>query len=143
MAILSLDLDRFKSINDTLGHAVGDELLQQIAVRLNANPYKEKFHVARMGGDELMLLCPIVETKDEVIEIAQNILESLKDPFYVQGSELLLTASIGIDFYPSNDANVTELLKRVDVALYKAKEFGRNMYQIYDSSMNRKITSRS
>ncbi|MEK5185311.1 EAL domain-containing protein [Solibacillus sp. FSL W7-1324] len=136
MAILSLDLDRFKSINDTLGHAVGDELLQQIAVRLNANPYKEKFHVARMGGDELMLLCPIVETKDEVIEIAQNILESLKDPFYVQGSELLLTASIGIDFYPSNDANVTELLKRVDVALYKAKEFGRNMYQIYDSSMN-------
>lgn len=136
MAILSLDLDRFKSINDTLGHAVGDELLQQIAVRLNTNPFKDKFHVARMGGDELMLLCPTVETNDEVIEIAQNILESLKNPFYVQGSELLLTASIGIDFYPSNDANVTELMKRVDVALYKAKEFGRNMYQIYDSSMN-------
>ncbi|MCM3721137.1 EAL domain-containing protein [Solibacillus isronensis] len=136
MAILSLDLDRFKSINDTLGHAVGDELLQQIAVRLNTNPYKDKYHVARMGGDELMLLCPNFETRDEVIEIAQNILESLKYPFYVQGSELLLTASIGIDFYPSNDANVTELMKRVDVALYKAKEFGRNMYQIYDSSMN-------
>lgn len=136
MAILSLDLDRFKSINDTLGHAVGDGLLQQIAVRLNTNPYKDKFHVARMGGDELMLLCPNFETRDEVIEIAQNILESLKNPFYVQGSELLLTASIGIDFYPSNDANVTELMKRVDVALYKAKEFGRNMYQIYDSSMN-------
>jgi len=136
MAILSLDLDRFKSINDTLGHAVGDELLQQIAVRLNTNAFKDKFHVARMGGDELMLLCPTVETNDEVIEIAQNILESLKNPFYVQGSELLLTASIGIDFYPSNDANVTELMKRVDVALYKAKEFGRNMYQIYDSSMN-------
>ncbi|MFS0877456.1 EAL domain-containing protein [Solibacillus isronensis] len=136
MAILSLDLDRFKSINDTLGHAVGDGLLQQIAVRLNTNPYKDKFHVARMGGDELMLLCPNFETRDEVIEIAQNILESLKNPFYVQGSELLLTASIGIDFYLSNDANVTELMKRVDVALYKAKEFGRNMYQIYDSSMN-------
>lgn len=136
MAILSLDLDRFKSINDTLGHAVGDGLLQQIAVRLNTNPYKDKYHVARMGGDELMLLCPNFETRDEVIEIAQNILESLKYPFYVQGSELLLTASIGIDFYPSNDANVTELMKRVDVALYKAKEFGRNMYQIYDSSMN-------
>ena len=136
MAILSLDLDRFKSINDTLGHAVGDGLLQQIAVRLNTNHYKDKFHVARMGGDELMLLCPNFETRDEVIEIAQNILESLKNPFYVQGSELLLTASIGIDFYPSNDANVTELMKRVDVALYKAKEFGRNMYQIYDSSMN-------
>lgn len=136
MAILSIDLDRFKSINDTLGHAVGDGLLQQIAVRLNTNHFKEKFHVARMGGDELMLLCPNFETRDEVIEIAQNILESLKNPFYVQGSELLLTASIGIDFYPSNDANVTELMKRVDVALYKAKEFGRNMYQIYDSSMN-------
>ncbi|MER2112163.1 MAG: EAL domain-containing protein [Solibacillus isronensis] len=136
MAILSLDLDRFKSINDTLGHAVGDGLLQQIAVRLNTNLYKDKFHVARMGGDELMLLCPNFETRDEVIEIAQNILESLKNPFYVQGSELLLTASIGIDFYPSNDANVNELMKRVDVALYKAKEFGRNMYQIYDSSMN-------
>ncbi|MGE7981545.1 EAL domain-containing protein [Solibacillus sp. NPDC093137] len=136
MAILSLDLDRFKSINDTLGHAVGDGLLQQIAVRLNTNPYKDKYHVARMGGDELMLLCPNFETRDEVIEIAQNILESLKYPFYVQESELLLTASIGIDFYPSNDANVTELMKRVGVALYKAKEFGRNMYQIYDSSMN-------
>ncbi|MEK4386238.1 EAL domain-containing protein [Solibacillus sp. FSL W7-1464] len=135
MAILSLDLDRFKSVNDTLGHAVGDGLLQQIASRLQNNVYKEKFHVARMGGDELMLLCTNFETRDEVIEIARNILNSLENPFYVQGSELLLTASIGIDFYPSSDTNATELLKRVDVALYKAKEFGRNMYQIYDSSM--------
>lgn len=137
LAILSLDLDRFKSINDTLGHFVGDELLQQIAGRLQNNIYKDKIHVARMGGDEFMILCPMLETKDEVTEIAKYILDSLEHPFYIQGSELLITASIGIVFYPSSGADVMKLMKRVDVALYKAKELGRNMYQIYDSSMNR------
>lgn len=137
LAILYIDLDRFKSINDTLGHFVGDELLQQIARRLQKNLNKDTNLIARMGGDEFMVLCPILETKYEVTEIARNILESLENPFYVQGYELLLTASIGIVLYPSSGANVTELMKRVDVALYKAKELGRNMYQFYDRSMNR------
>jgi len=137
LAILSLDLDRFKSINDTLGHFVGDELLQQIASRLKNNIYKNKIHVARMGGDEFMILCPMMESKDEATAIARNILEILRNPFYVQGFELLITGSIGIVLYPSSNTNVTKLLKRVDIALYKSKELGRNMYQIYDSSMNR------
>ena len=137
LAILSLDLDRFKSINDTLGHFVGDELLQQIASRLKNNIYKNKIHVARMGGDEFMILCPMMESKDEATAIAQIILEILRNPFYVQGFELLITGSIGIVLYPSSNTNVTKLLKRVDIALYKSKELGRNMYQIYDSSMNR------
>ena len=137
LAILSLDLDRFKSINDTLGHFVGDELLQQIGNRLQNNIYKDKIHIARMGGDEFMILCPILDKRDEVTEIARNILNSLENPFYVHGFELLVTASIGIVFYPSCGDHVTRLMKRVDIALYKAKDLGRNMYQIYDPSMNR------
>lgn len=136
-AILSLDLDRFKAINDTLGHFVGDELLQQIAYRLQNNVYKNKYYVARMGGDEFMILCPSFEREEEVIEIAEHILESLAQPLYIQQSELFITASIGIVFYPSSGSNVTKLLKRVDIALYKAKELGRNMYQIYELSMNK------
>lgn len=137
LAILYIDLDRFKSINDTLGHFIGDELLQQITKRLQKNVNKDRHFIARMGGDEFMILCPILETIDEVKEISRNILESLEYPFYVQGSELLITASIGVVTYPTSGVNVTQLMKRVDVALYKAKELGRNMYQIYDSSMNR------
>lgn len=136
LAVLSLDLDRFKSINDSLGHFAGDELLQQIARRLQYNIYNDKIHVARMGGDEFMILCQNVETKDEAIKIAQNILENLKTPFYIQGFELLVTASIGIVVYPPSDTNITQLMKNVDIALYKAKELGRNMYQVYDRSMN-------
>lgn len=137
LAILSLDLDRFKSINDTLGHFVGDELLQQISKRLQNSLYKEKIHIARMGGDEFMILCPNVETREEVVEIAQNILDILEKPFYVQGFELMITASIGIVLFPSSDLNVTELMKRVDIALYNSKELGRNRYQFYDATMNR------
>lgn len=137
IAILSLDLDRFKSINDTLGHFVGDELLQQIANRLQKNIYKDKIHIARMGGDEFMILYAAWQTKDEVTLIAETILKSLENPFYVQGFELLITASIGIVFNTLKDANVTTLMKRVDIALYKSKELGRNMYNIYEKSMNR------
>lgn len=138
LAILSLDLDRFKSVNDTLGHYVGDELLQQFAKRLQNNDYKDKIHVARMGGDEFMILCQNVSTTNEAVEIAQNILDSLNSPFYVEGFELLITASIGIVFNSSGDTDVTKLMKNVDVALYKSKELGRNMYLIYDSSMDQR-----
>lgn len=137
LAVLYIDLDRFKSINDTLGHFVGDQLLQEIAVRLQKNINNEKHFVARMGGDEFMILCPILKAKDEAIEIAEKILDSLENPFYIQGYELLITASIGIVLYPSSGSNVTELMKKVDIALYKAKELGRNMYQVYDISMSR------
>lgn len=138
LAIIYIDLDRFKSINDTLGHYVGDQLLQQISIRLQKNINQQKHLVARMGGDEFMILCPILKIKDEVTDIAQKILDSLENPFYVQGYELLITASMGIVLYPSSGADVTELMKKVDIALYKAKELGRNMYQVYDTSMSRK-----
>lgn len=137
-AVLSIDLDRFKSINDTLGHFVGDELLQQIAARLQQNIINnDRAYVARMGGDEFMILCPNFEREEDVTSIAQNLLECLEEPFYIHGSELLITTSIGIVFYPEHGDNITQLMKRVDVALYKSKELGRNMYQIYDSSMHR------
>lgn len=137
LAILSLDLDRFKSINDNLGHFVGDELLQQIARRLSNNTYTNEIDVARMGGDEFMILCSTWESEAEVTAIADTILTCLEKPFYVQGFELLVTASIGIVFSSLKDANVTTLMKQVDIALYKSKELGRNMYHIYEKSMNR------
>ena len=136
IALLSLDLDRFKSINDTLGHPVGDGLLVQIANRLLNNITNETTFVARMGGDELMILCQSFERKQDVIDLAKEVLELLAMPFYVQGSELLITASIGIVFKPVQKSTVTELMKQVDVALYKAKESGKNMYQVYNYTMN-------
>ena len=135
-ALLSLDLDRFKQINDTLGHAVGDGLLQQIAQRLMALSHQKAIHVARMGGDEIMIVCEEFTNDEEVITIAQTILELLEKPFYVQDAELMITASIGMIFYTAKEMTMTDLMKRVDVALYRSKELGRNMYQVYEPSMN-------
>lgn len=136
LALLLLDLDRFKSINDTLGHFIGDELLQHIAKRLEKSIPKNNVHIARMGGDEFMIFCQNIEKEEDVMLIAQSILEHLEEPFYVQGYELLVTGSIGIVIHSSKAADVTKLMKKVDMALYKSKELGRNMYQIYDDSMN-------
>lgn len=138
LAILLIDLDRFKSINDTLGHVIGDQLLKQIAERLLSCLDNEKQYVARMGGDEFMILCNAVISSDEVITIAENILQSFVKPFYIEDFELLISTSIGISFYPSGGNNLVELMKKADIALYKAKELGRNMYQIYDHTMSKK-----
>ena len=138
IALLSLDLDRFKSVNDTLGHFVGDGLLRQFAERLQVLASRHEMDVARMGGDEFMVVCSEVASKEEVIAIADDILNILKEPFYVDGYELIVTASIGIHLHSSDDTNVIEMMKSVDVALYKSKEFGRNMYQVYEHSMESK-----
>ena len=138
LAILLIDLDRFKSINDTLGHQIGDKLLEEMGKRILASIDNEKHFACRMGGDEFMILCSTLVHEDEVKEIAERFLQQLENPFYIEGYELLITASIGICLYPTGGIDTVDLMKNADIALYKAKDLGRNMYQIYDESMNKR-----
>lgn len=135
LAVMYIDLDRFKNINDTLGHFIGDCLLEQIAVRLSGS-IREGTYIARMGGDEFMVLCPGIQSSEETIQFANEYLNRLKEPFFIKGHELYVTASIGISTFPSDGLNVVDLMRRADVALYRAKDLGRNNCQIYSSSMD-------
>ena len=135
LAVLFIDLDRFKYINDSLGHIVGDRLLEQISDRLLESIDTGKQHAARISGDEFMVLCTNMNKQEEAVDIARTILQNLTTPIHIADFELFVTASIGISFYPSAGTTVMDLMKKADIALYKAKE-GRNMYQIYDQSMD-------
>lgn len=137
LAVLFIDLDLFKNINDTLGHFVGDRLLELVPTRLLESINNEQF-AARLGGDEFMVLCPVIDGCDEAIQIAKNILTNLTTPFYIEDHELLVSASIGISLFPKNGANAVDLMKKADIALYRAKEEGRNMYKVYMNSMDEK-----
>ncbi|MFL0505338.1 EAL domain-containing protein [Ureibacillus sp. 179-F W5.1 NHS] len=135
LAVMFIDLDRFKLINDTLGHFIGDELLKEIGKRILNNINQENHFAARMGGDEFTILCTDVESETSVFQLAETFLQDLTKPIYIEGLELLITASMGISFYPSAGIDVVDLMKKADIALYRAKELGRNMYQVYDHSM--------
>jgi diguanylate cyclase (GGDEF)-like protein/PAS domain S-box-containing protein len=135
LAVLFFDLDGFKNINDTLGHSIGDRLLVLLSSRLLGSINREKQFVARMGGDEFMILCPVIDNPEEAIETAKGLLENLTTPFHIDDFELLVSASIGISIYPKDGANVDDLMKNADIAMYRSKEQGRNMYQVYSPSM--------
>jgi diguanylate cyclase (GGDEF)-like protein/PAS domain S-box-containing protein len=135
LAVMFMDLDRFKTINDTLGHAVGDRLLQGIAKRLTSC-LREGDSVARWGGDEFTLLLPQITNVKEADIIAQRILAALKPAFQLEGHQLYITNSIGIALYPNDGEDAETLLKNADAALYRTKEQGRNNYQLYTSTMN-------
>ncbi|WP_053360702.1 bifunctional diguanylate cyclase/phosphodiesterase [Bacillus sp. FJAT-27251] len=134
LAVMYIDLDRFKNVNDTLGHYIGDRLLEQISFRLQTHTGAED-KIARMGGDEFMVLCPSI-SKKEAVSLARKLIQSMNEPFFIQEYELYVTASIGISFYPEHGDNVVELMKHADVAMYKAKDGGRNSFQIYTPSMD-------
>lgn len=138
LAVLFLDLDRFKFINDTLGHYMGDRLLEHISVRLQDSIDKGKQFAARIGGDEFMVLYPDVKEQGKVVQLAKTLLQNLSVPFYIEDYELFVTGSIGISFYPIDGNQGLDLMKKADIALYRSKELGRNMYHIYDVSMDRK-----
>jgi len=131
LAVLFLDLDRFKNVNDTLGHPVGDQLLKIVARRLGGC-LREQDTLARLGGDEFIALMegPLVSSQD-VAAVAQRLLQTLARPFDLSNQEIFLTTSIGISFYPTDGQDVTELVKNADTAMYRAKEQGRNTYQFY------------
>ncbi|HVZ81378.1 MAG TPA: EAL domain-containing protein [bacterium] len=135
LGVIVLDLDRFKNINETLGHILGDKLLVAVAERL-LEVLHESETIARFGGDEFTLLLPQINSVEEATQHAQKIIELLAAPFKVSNHELHLTTSIGISFYPEDGENAELLLKNAETAMYRAKEQGRNNYQLYASVMN-------
>lgn len=134
VALLLLDLDRFKEINDSLGHGAGDELLRSMAMRLT-DLMRDSDTVARLGGDEFVILVEM-NTADSAIPVAQKILEALNTPFIISGHEVFASASIGISLYPKDGANGEDLLKNADVAMYLAKKHGRSQFRFYNEKMN-------
>ena len=135
VAVLFTDFDRFKTINDTLGHSVGDALLCETAERLRLL-LREGDTVARIGGDEFLILLPRVLVAREVVQVATKLLDALSVPFSVLGYTLHLTTSVGISLYPQDGEDADALIKHADIALYAAKARGRNNYQMFDPGMN-------
>ena len=141
VAILFLDIDRFKVINDTLGHAVGDELIKAVAQRLKKH-LRDTDTVARLGGDEYTVLLQDVNGIESVTRVVENIFAIFKEPFDIKGHELFLTASIGISVYPDDGTDSETLLKNADIAMYMAKDEGRNAYRFYTTAMNARTIER-
>jgi diguanylate cyclase (GGDEF)-like protein/PAS domain S-box-containing protein len=135
LAVVFLDLDRFKTINDTLGHAIGDLLLKSVVKRLE-RCVREKDIIARWGGDEFTLLLPEINCRDDATAIAQRILSALKPGFKLDKHYLHITSSLGIAVFPDDGKDAETLLKNADVALYWVKEKGRNNYQHYALRLN-------
>lgn len=135
LAVVFLDLDRFKTINDTLGHASGDYLLQQVAQRL-VRCLKPSDTIARWGGDEFTLILPQIQSAHDAAKIAKRIIRNLKAPFDCNGQELHITTSIGIALAPYDGENAETLLKNADTAMYRAKQQGKNNFQLYAPDMN-------
>lgn len=134
LVIMYVDMDRFKYINDSLGHMMGDRLLQEIAKRLSESVRKQDL-VARVGGDEFTILLP--ETNREIaLEIAEEIFKVFKSPFYIDNYELFLTTCIGISTFPYDGEDSQVLLRNADAALYRAKEQGKNQYKVFHTGMN-------
>ncbi|MEP6994571.1 MAG: EAL domain-containing protein [Acidobacteriota bacterium] len=141
LAVLFLDLDRFKVINDSLGHSVGDELLRQVAERIQEH-VREGDTVARLGGDEFTLLVPGISAEEDAAKIAGKICGAVHDPFWIDGRELFVTTSLGVSVYPSDGHDAETLVRNADSAMYRAKEQGRDNYQLYTPAMNAKAIER-
>lgn len=138
LALIIVDIDRFKTINDTLGHNTGDCLIQMFAQRLENVFNQEKYRIGRLGGDEFFIVLPEITSEDEIHKLVLNLLQSINIPFYIDGHEIHITCSIGISLYPDHGKDFTTLFKKADIALYKSKEIGRDMYQFYNPSMDKK-----
>lgn len=134
IALLYIDLDNFKTINDSLGHQVGDALLRQVADRLS-HCVRETDTVSRQGGDEFIIVLPNLESPDDVAPILLKLMNSLAEPFRVDGDELTTSISVGISLYPDDGEDFDTLAKKSDMAMYRAKDAGRNTYRFFDEQM--------
>ncbi|HUP44951.1 MAG TPA: EAL domain-containing protein [Thermoanaerobaculia bacterium] len=141
LAVLFLDLDRFKDINDSLGHSVGDVLLKSAAERIR-RCVREGDTVARFGGDEFTLVIPRIDKIEDAAKIASKIIETVKVPFEINERELFVTTSIGVAIYPSDGLDAETLVRNADTAMYRAKEQGRDSYQLYAPAMNARALER-
>jgi diguanylate cyclase (GGDEF)-like protein len=135
VAVFVLDLDRFKSINDSLGHRRGDEMLRLVGDRLRGS-LRPGDTVARLGGDEFAVLLPAVAGERDMVRLGEKVLDSLRRPFSLDGHELVTTASLGVSRFPEDGGDAEELLKKADVAMYQAKSLGRDGLQLYVAAMD-------
>ena len=136
MALMFIDLDKFKPVNDTLGHDIGDLVLKEVAKRM-LECLRESDSAARIGGDEFIVLLPLVEAKSDALAVAEKIRLALSLPFELAGQSLHISASIGVAVYPEHGGDEKSLLKNADTAMYYAKEAGRNKVMIFESVMKR------
>lgn len=153
-AVLFLDLDHFKQVNDTLGHDAGDDLLQQVANRLtgvvresdmissNDDDSESQHTVARLGGDEFVVLLGVINRPEDAARVAERIAQSISEPYDIGSSSVSVTTTIGISVYPADGDDTESMMKSADVAMYHAKESGRNGYQFYSRSIHERALSR-
>jgi len=141
IAVLFLDLDNFKTINDTQGHSYGDELLMKVGEQLKLR-LRRSDTIARLGGDEFVILQTNVKSIDEVHRLASRLLEVFRRPWVIKDREFFVTVSIGVSIYPNDGLDLHELMKNADTAMYRAKDSGRNNYQIYSNELNSFIMER-
>jgi diguanylate cyclase (GGDEF)-like protein len=139
LAVLFLDLDNFKNVNDSLGHQIGDTLLLQVANRL-VSLVREEDTVARLGGDEFLILVAPIASEEMVIDLVKRLLQSFVAPFHVGGAELFIRASIGVAFSPQDGDDAGVLTKNADIAMYQAKSKGKNCYCLFTSDLSDRIS---
>jgi diguanylate cyclase (GGDEF)-like protein len=141
VAVVFMDLDHFKFVNDSLGHSAGDELLKQMAERLRS-VLRDGDTVARLGGDEFVLILNDQNNEEIVFRAMQRIIARINEPILIEGKELYVTCSAGISLHPQDGPDVDTLLKNADVAMYRAKEAGRNNFQFFTAEMNQLVNER-
>ena len=135
LALMFLDLDKFKPINDTLGHAVGDLLLKEVAIRLQ-NCVRESDTVSRVGGDEFVVLLPTIDAEQDAMLVADKILHSIGQPFELAGHSLRISVSIGLVVYPEHGGDERTLTRNADIAMYYVKASGRNNAKLFQPDMS-------
>ncbi len=141
VALMFLDLDRFKEINDTLGHTIGDQVLQAVAALLQRT-LRDTDTVARLGGDEFTVVLENLSQVDEIKMVAEKIQKAFTDPLLIEGREIFVTASVGITIYPFSGTEIDGLLQAADIAMYRAKEEGGNAYEFYSPEVNAQTAER-
>jgi diguanylate cyclase (GGDEF)-like protein len=139
LAVYFIDLDRFKNINDSLGHSAGDKVLQTVSSRIKS-AIRDSDTVARMGGDEFVVLTPDIHGVEDAVHVAQKIREAVRAPFAIEGHELFVSASMGVAMYPDDGEDSEDLVKNADTAMYRAKSQGNDLLQLYTPEMNAHAT---
>ena len=140
LAVLFVDIDHFKEINDTKGHDIGDKVLQNIALRLKEN-VRESDVVARFGGDEFVILLEDID-EDKIVEVAQRILNDIKQPIIIDNLDYYISASIGISIAPDDTEDIHNLIKYADIAMYKSKKEGKDRFNFYNNSMTKEVNNK-